>query len=52
MCTYFEREGEKECKQGRGRQGGRHRIGSRFQALSCQTEPDAGLDPTNWEVMT
>ena len=27
---------ETECKQGRGRERGRHRIWSRFQALSCQ----------------
>ena len=46
------REAETECEQGRGRERGRHRIeaGSRLQAVS--TEPDAGLELTNCEIMT
>ena len=28
------------------------RIRSRLQALSCRTEPDAGLKLTNHEIMT
>ena len=32
----FERQRETERKWGRGRERGRHRIGSRLQALSCQ----------------
>ena len=34
MFIYFERE--KEHELGRGRGSGRHRIGSKLQALSCQ----------------
>ena len=30
----------------------RDRIGSRLQAPSCQTEPDAGLELLNHEIMT
>ena len=30
----------------------RHTIQSRLQALSCQQEPDAGLEPTNRKIMT
>ena len=47
---YFEREGEME--EGKDREGGRHRIraGSRLRAAG--TEPDAGLEPTNLEIMT
>ena len=37
MCIYFwERAHKRECERGRGRERGRHRIGSRLQALSCQ----------------
>ena len=32
----FDRERETEHEWGRGRERGRHRIGSRLQALSCQ----------------
>ena len=35
MFIYFW-EKETECEQGRSRERGRHRIRSRFQALSCQ----------------
>ena len=34
------------------RDRGRHRIGSRLQALSCQHRPHRGLQPTNHEIMT
>ena len=43
-----ERTREHTCKQGRGREG--EKIPSRLQAVSA--EPDAGLDPTNGEIMT
>ena len=43
-------ERETECERGRGREQGRHRIQSRLQASS--TEPDAGLEPTNHEMVT
>ena len=46
-----------ECEQGRGRERERERereteskAGSRPQAIS--TEPDAGLKPTNQEIIT
>ena len=48
----FDRERETEHERGRGRDGGRHRIQSRLEALSCRTEPDAGLELTDCEVMT
>ena len=37
-----ERERETECKQGRARERGRHRIGSRPQAVSCQHKAGHG----------
>ena len=47
-----EREGERECTQGwgRDRETERDRAPSKCRALS--TEPDAGLDPSNREIMT
>ena len=48
----FERERQTECKWARGRERGRHRIWSRLQDLSCHTEPDAGLELMNCEIMT
>ena len=47
----FEKE---STRWGRGRERGRHRIQSRLQALSCadSSEPDAGLEPMNHEIMT
>ena len=33
---FWERNRDRECEQGRGRERGRQRIWSRFQALSCQ----------------
>ena len=45
----FLRQRETEHERGGGRERGRHRIGSRLQALSCQ---HAGLDPTNHEIVT
>ena len=43
---------ETEHERGRGRERGRHRIGNRLQAPAVSTEPDAGLEPTNREIMT
>ena len=37
-----ERERETECEWGRDSKRGRHRIWSRFQALSCQHRPQQG----------
>ena len=45
---YFERERENEYEQGRGRERGERE--NPKQALG--TEPDAGLELTNREVMT
>ena len=50
MFIYF---GERETgsKQGRGREGDTEsKTGSRLSAVS--TEPDAGLEPTNCEIVT
>ena len=52
MFILLERERETEHEQGQGRERGRHRIGSRLQALSCQHKADAGLKPMNCEIMT
>ena len=38
----FLRDRETECKLGRGRERGRHRIRSRLQALSCQHRAQCG----------
>ena len=43
-------ERERQCKQGRGRERGRERIPSRF--CTDSTEPHAGLNRTNCEIMT
>ena len=54
MFSSFLRDGEREeCGRGRGRERGRHRIPSRFQAseLSAQS-PHAGLEPTNRKIVT
>ena len=50
--TQRERERERESEQGRARERGTHRIkaGSRLRAIS--TEPDAGLELTDHEIMT
>ena len=45
----FERQRETELERGRARERGRHRIQSRLQAVS--TEPNAGLDLTDREIM-
>ena len=53
MFIYFwERERETECEQGRGRERETQKpeAGSRLRAVS--TEPDAGLKPTNCEIIT
>ena len=51
---FFERERKRETEHewGRGRERGRHRIGSRLQALGVSIEPDTGLEPTNCKIMT
>ena len=49
MFIYFW-ETETECKWRKGRERGRHRIWSRLQAVS--TQPDAGFELTNREIMT
>ena len=43
-------ETETEHGQGRGRERGRHGIQNKLQAVS--TEPDAGLELTDHEIMT
>ena len=48
----FLRERERECQWGIGRERGRHRIGSRLQALSCQHRARRGLELTDREIMT
>ena len=56
MFIYFsEKETDTEHEQGRGREREREgdtesKAGSRLQAVS--TEPDAGLELTNYEIMT
>ena len=46
----FEKEREKEHEQGRDREGGRQRIPSRLRSVS--TEPYAGLEPMNPQVVS
>ena len=49
----IEREKERECKQGKGREwegDTESEAGSRLWAVS--TEPDVGLKPTDPEIMT
>ena len=47
----FERERERESQRERGREGDTaSEAGSRLRAVS--TEPDAGLEPMNCEIMT
>ena len=48
----FLRQRETEHEWGRGRERGRHRIRSRLQAPAVNTEPDAGFELTNREIMT
>ena len=53
LLIYFERERESTCagaSTGRGRGRGRERIPSRLRTAS--TEPDAGLELNNREIMT
>ena len=45
-----QKERNRECKQGRGKERGRERIPSRICTVS--TEPDVGLKPMNCEIMT
>ena len=48
VYLFICREKDREHEQGRGRERGRERIPSRLHVVS--TEPDAGLELTNWEV--
>ena len=50
VFIYFERERERKHKQGRGRERGGQKIWSRLWAYS--SEPKAGLELTNYEIMT
>ena len=43
---------ETEHEQGRARERGRHRIGSRLQALSCQHRAQRGLKLPDREIVT
>ena len=45
VLFILERERETEHEQGRGREGGRHRI-------SVSTEPDSGLELTDCDIVT
>ena len=53
MFFIFERERKTKCERGRGGERGdtESEAGSRLRAVSS-TEPDAGLEPTNCEIMT
>ena len=48
--VYFERERERECKWGKGRERGGQRVQSGLHVDS--REPDMGLRFTNHEMMT
>ena len=50
MFYLFLGQRETEHERGRGRERGRHRIGSRLGAIS--PEPDAGLELTDREIVT
>ena len=50
ILTERQKERNRECKQGRGKERGRERIPSRICTVS--TEPDVGLKLTNCEIMT
>ena len=53
MFIYFcKRERQSIRREGAEREGGRHRIWRRFQALSCQRKPDTGPELTDHEIMT
>ena len=45
-----ERDRDRETKRQRDRGDPKLEVGSRFHAVS--TEPDMGLEPTNWGIMT
>ena len=49
LFIYFERDRDSTSRR-RTERGERERIPSRFRAVS--TEPDAGLELTNREIMT
>ena len=46
------RERETEHERGRGRERGKHRIRSSSRLRAVSTEPDAGLEPTDREIVT
>ena len=48
--VYFWERERKRAREGQER--GKHRIHSRFQARDVSTEPDAGLELMNHEIMT
>ena len=51
LMFFLISEGEREHEQGKGREGDTEfEAGSRLRAVS--TEPDAGLELMNWEIMT
>ena len=52
VFIYFEREraGEEQREGERERERERERTPSRLRAVSA--EPPAGLEPTNWEIVT
>ena len=51
VCLFVERERQSVSKGGAEREGDTEsEAGSRLRAVS--TEPDAGLEPTNCEIMT
>ena len=52
VLFIFERQTETECEQGRERETGKHRIRSRFQALSCQHTAHCRAQTQNQEIMT
>ena len=51
MFIYF-RDKERKHEQVRGRERGRHRIGSSSRLRAIHPEPDAGLKLREGEIMT
>ena len=43
---------ETEHERGRGRERGRHRSEAESRLRAVGTEPDAGLELVNWEIVT
>ena len=52
VYLFSERETETEHEWGRGRERGRHRIGNRLQALSCQHRAQRGARTQEHDIMT